>query len=533
MTRLLFLMLAFSISIMTSLSASELSWEEKVGQLLMVHFSGEELNAEAKSLIQESHVGGFIYYNWANQLKNPQQVRNLSQQLQEEAALKQVHKIPLLIAVDQEGGPVSRLKTGFTPFPSNRAIAKAGNPEWMEEAAYATGRQLRAVGINMNLAPVVDVDANPLNPVIHVRSFGSDPAQVTLFGKAALQGYQRAEVLACLKHFPGHGDVTCDSHNELPVVQKSAKDFWAVDLAPFKALSAAAPAIMTAHISVPSLDADHVATFSPKLLNDLLRKKLGFSGVVISDSLVMSAAVDSFSSIEETALRALESGCDLLLLGGKSLNDQGIEELTAKDVKRIHHFLVHKVHSDPLLQEKVNLSVERILKLKSQIAPPLLEENYLEACDHPSLREISLGIAKRALTYVIEKPPYPIHGKIAILSPDVFKEHIVDAAWRAFGTYPVKVVTWEGISPNKQELQSMQQRIGNAEIVIMVSYNGFRHSGQQQLVHCLQSRPLFLVAAGLSHDLVRLGEKAKIAVGTHSPDAISLETAFRALFKLK
>ncbi|MFS8563271.1 MAG: hypothetical protein LVR00_02645 [Rhabdochlamydiaceae bacterium] len=201
------------------LNSDTLSLEEKVGQLLMVHFQGEVANEDARVLIQDMKAGSIIYYNWSNGLTSPEQVKTLSEGLQKLAKANQT-PIPLLIATDQEGGRVCRLTQGFTVFPGNKALAMTGDPTLAEEAAFVMGRELKAVGVNMNLAPVIDVNINPQNPVIGTRSFGDDPKIVAAFGKKALSGYRRAGIIATLKHFPGHGDTAIDSHEALPVVTK-------------------------------------------------------------------------------------------------------------------------------------------------------------------------------------------------------------------------------------------------------------------------------------------------------------------------
>jgi len=258
---------------------TEMSLEEKVGQLLMVHFNGEKVNEDAVTLVQEIGVGGVMYYNWANGLHSKEQVAQLSSQLQELAA------IPLFIAADQEGGVVCRLQRGFTVFPGNGARGAVNDVQLAEDCAFTTGSELLAAGVNFNLAPVVDVNSNPRNPVIGLRSFGSDPESVTRFAKAALIGYKKAGVLTSLKHFPGHGDVEVDSHEDLPVIKKSKKQLQKVELLPFFALADQADTVMTAHVLVPEIDPLHCATLSKKVL-DILRSA-GFQGVIITDSLVM------------------------------------------------------------------------------------------------------------------------------------------------------------------------------------------------------------------------------------------------------
>jgi beta-N-acetylhexosaminidase len=342
--------------------SAEMTLEEKVGQLLIVHFPGKVINEDARVLVQEIGVGGIIYYVWANGLGSSQQVQSLSQGLQSLAS------IPLFISIDQEGGRVTRLKSGFTVFPSNGILGRSGYPQLAETAAFTMGQEMRAVGINLNFAPVVDVNCNPDNPVIGDRSFGACPKSVTEYGRRALEGYARAKVFAALKHFPGHGDATADSHVSLPLVQKTREELMAVELYPFQKLAPFADMIMTAHILVPALDPDNCSTFSSKILKELLRSEFGFQGIVISDSLVMEGVLSQGISVEQAALRALQAGCDMLILGGRELVGQRMHhELTIQDVKKIHRYLVDAVKQGSFSEADLDASVQRILRLKSKI----------------------------------------------------------------------------------------------------------------------------------------------------------------------
>jgi beta-N-acetylhexosaminidase len=356
---------SFSISCFALPPLQEMTIGEKVGQLLMVHFQGEKANEDAKILIQKLHVGGIIYYNWANGLHSPEQVLGLSVGLQKLSATNH-HPIPLFIAVDQEGGRVARLTQGFTIFPGNQALGMTGRPEWAEESAFATGEELHAVGVNFNLAPVVDIHSNPKNPVIGSRSFGNSADIVILFGKNALLGYHRAGIITSLKHFPGHGDVEIDSHQNLPIINKSKQQLQKVELFPFSELASQADTVMTAHILVPSIDSVNCVTLSKEAL-DILRKEIGFQGVIISDSLVMEGLLKNCSSVEDAAIRALNAGCDIILLGGKQLVGAHAHlELTVEDVERIHQALVHAVKNGIISEQRLDEAVQRILNLKNK-----------------------------------------------------------------------------------------------------------------------------------------------------------------------
>lgn len=339
-----------------------LSLEEKVGQLLMVHFNGETDNEDAKTLIQKAHVGGIIYYNWANGLHSPSQVKQLSKSLQT-LAQQNLHPIPLLIAVDQEGGRVARLREGFTKVPSNQELA-ATNRQSIEQYAAIVGKELLSVGININLAPVIDINSNPNNPVIGNRSFASTPQDVIDCAKLALKGYHSAGIATTLKHFPGHGDVEIDSHYDLPRIKKSREELKQNELLPFIQLAADTDAIMTAHLLVDALDPVNCTTLSRDSL-DFLRKEANFQGVIVSDSLVMEGLLKTCSSLEEAAIRSFNAGCDIILLGGKQLiGDKKGFEISVDDVLRIHQAFVNAVKEGRISELRVNQSVNRILALK-------------------------------------------------------------------------------------------------------------------------------------------------------------------------
>jgi beta-N-acetylhexosaminidase len=342
-----------------------MSLEEKIGQLLMVHFHGAVANEEAKSLIQDIKVGGIIYYNWSNDLDSPEQVRTLSNGLQN-LSMQNNPPIPLLIATDQEGGRCSRLQKGFTVFPGNGALGDTQDVDLAEAAAFVMGKEMLAVGVNMNLAPVVDINTNPKNPIIGTRAFGDTPQIVIAFGKSALAGYSRSPVITTLKHFPGHGDVETDSHQGLPIVRKSLEQLNQEELLPFAQLGPFSDCIMTAHMLVPALDSENCTTLSSKTLS-YLRNTLGFQGLIISDSLVMEGVLKQCGSVDEACILALNAGCDILLLGGKLfIGEHAGFELDVNDVRRIHASLVYAVKDGRITQKRVDEAFRNILKLKNR-----------------------------------------------------------------------------------------------------------------------------------------------------------------------
>jgi beta-N-acetylhexosaminidase len=361
-----YLLIVYSFPIFAQdFSVDTMSLEEKVGQLLIVHFYGKDANANSNFLIQKLYVGGIIYYEWANGLESYDQIKHLSLSLQKQAQ-QNSHPIPLWLCVDQEGGKVTRLKQGFTQFISNKILAEKYDLQLTYKNANQMALELKSVGINWNFAPVVDL-ANP-GSYMEDRCYGADPNQVIQHAQVFIQAFENQNVLCCLKHFPGHGSVKTDSHQDLPVQLKTENELFNSDLIPFVHLSNIAPAIMTAHIQVPGLDPKNCSTLSPIILETLLRKKIGFEGIIISDSLAMEGVLKNASSIEEVAIQAFNAGCDILLLGGKQLNGEKQNfEINIQDIEKIHHALVHAVRSGRLSEEKINYSVDRILRWKQKI----------------------------------------------------------------------------------------------------------------------------------------------------------------------
>ncbi|MBW1991457.1 MAG: beta-N-acetylhexosaminidase [Deltaproteobacteria bacterium] len=281
------------------------------GRLFMVGLPGPRLDPVARSLVRELRVGGVVLF--ARNLESPQQIWELTRALQQEALA--AAGLPLLIAVDQEGGPVERLKAPFASLPSARELGRRASPQEVEDLARQTAWELALVGFNVNLAPVLDVARGPECP-LYERSYGADPELVAALGQAALRGYLAGGVLPVVKHFPGLGDTLRDSHVELPTAQ--GKDpSRQVDLLPFRrAVAAGAPLVMTAHILVPEWDA-RPATLSPVAIRTWLRRELGFAGVVMTDDLEMGAIAGQVP-VPRAAREALAAGADLLLICERS-----------------------------------------------------------------------------------------------------------------------------------------------------------------------------------------------------------------------
>ena len=276
----------------------------------MVDFTGLEPSPDVERLIRDG-VGGIVLFD--KNIAEPVQIATLTNALQRLAG--EAGQPPLLISMDQEGGPVVRLRAGATHFPSAMAFGAAGSEALVAAAAGITARELRAVGVQLNFAPVLDVNTNPRNPVIGVRSYGEDPERVGRLGAAAVRALEVSGVAATVKHFPGHGDTAVDSHTGLPVVEHDLRRLDRVELAPYRAaIAAGCAAVMTAHIIFRALDADRPATVSPTVLG-FLRERLGFGGLIVTDSMAMDAMTE-YAPPGEAAVQAVLAGADLVLACG-------------------------------------------------------------------------------------------------------------------------------------------------------------------------------------------------------------------------
>ena len=292
---------------MTRMSLREL--RRHVGQLAIIGFNGVQVPAEVRSLAREFDLGGVIFF--ARNVEAPEQVADLSRESQTLAG-----ETPLWVSVDQEGGRVARLKRPFTEWPPMITLGRAGagSEQLAERFARALAAELHAVGISMDYTPVLDVLTNAKNPVIGDRALAERAEDVARLGSSIIRALQGAGIAACGKHFPGHGDTATDSHFELPLLDHPPDRLEAVELVPFKAaIAAGVAAIMTAHILIPSLDDTHPGTLSPAIVDGLLKQRLGYQGLVLSDDLEMKAISGRYGHSEAT-VQAIAAGCDAVLM---------------------------------------------------------------------------------------------------------------------------------------------------------------------------------------------------------------------------
>ncbi|MDP9380906.1 MAG: beta-N-acetylhexosaminidase [Chloroflexota bacterium] len=513
----------------------EMTSEEQIGQLFVVGFHGLTPSSEVADLIRNHHVGGIILFS--RNVRNAGQLLALTSELQE-IAREAGHRYPLLISIDQENGVVRRLRQGTTIFPGNMGLGAAGSERLAREIALATGRELHALGVNMNLAPVVDVNNNPANPVIGVRSFGEDPARVARLATAAVEGYREAGVISCLKHFPGHGDTATDSHVGLPVVSHSLERLEQVELLPFGVgIDAGADSVMVAHLYVPELMGEEMlpSSASSHIIRGLLRERMGFEGVVVSDDMEMGAILESVGT-ERAVVKALAAGTDLVFVSHLYERQQG--SITAVRAA---------LEGGGVSRELIAHAVERVVRLKARYLswdglPGRSVPDWVGGGEHHALARrayesavtlvrddarripLRLGAGERVLVL------YPRHESLTFAEeenryPRGFVVESIAKRHAAVEGMPVSA------SPTEEEREQVSRKAVGASAVVMCTMNANLYPGQAELMRLLlrSGRSVIGIAVRNPYDLMAFPELGTyLATYEYTPPA--LEVAVRVLF---
>jgi len=491
------------------MNISSMSLRQKIGQLMMVGFKGTTPSPEILQMIEEEHVGGIILFG--RNIGTPEEVLQLNADLQA-AAKRANHPAPLLISIDQENGVVRRLGVGTTVFPGNMLMGAVNDPEATKAVAHASAKELKALGINMNLAPVLDVNNNPHNPVIGVRSYGESVESVTRHGIASIHGHQEAGVVTTVKHFPGHGDTDTDSHLALPVISHDLDRLEQVELVPFqKAIEAGADCVMIAHVYFPALEPrENVpATISEAIVTGLLREKLGFQGVITTDCLEMNAISETIGTADG-ALLALKAGVDILMISHRhNWQKDAIERI------------VQAVEKGEISEELIDRAVERVLKLKAKYlswdeALPAIKErvpSFVGGADHASLAQNQFD---RGVTLVKNNGILPLKltedAKILVVYPNSQVYTMVEDA--RYATYALKDALLTHHSnveelrisspPTDDEIQSVIRRSIDADLIIFGTMNAHLQDKQAEMVRqaAAQGKPVIAIAMRNPYDLM-------------------------------
>lgn len=518
---------------------ARLTVEEKVGQLFMIHAYGltaDDTDPDAVARNRELHgvdrwrdvlaaypVGGVIYFNYTNNVADPEQVARLSNDLQRIATGRRPG-IPLLIAVDQEQGLVRRIGEPATEVPGAMALGAASSPVSAFDAAWITGRELRAMGINLNFAPVADVNVDPRNPVIGVRSFGDDPHRVAELVAAQVAGYRAAGIGAAAKHFPGHGNTHVDSHTGLPIIEHSLQQVQTVDLPPFRAaVGADVHAVMTAHIVVPSLDpTGRAATFSRPILTELLRGQLGYDGVIVTDALTMEGAKGALPP-ERVPVEIILAGADMLLMPPR----------LAEAVEAV----LKAVREGEITGQRLNESVARIVRLKCELGlfdeAWVDEEHVMTVVGNEAHRARATAIADETITVIKDD------AGLLPLGPGRFRRVLVTGRGETVTATLARLLEARGFDatalptgrdPEPGAAARAVEAAAAHDLVLVTTMNVTADSPQQALLEALLSTgtPVVAVAVRNPYD-VAAAPGVPTYVATYGERDVSLRALVRVL----
>jgi beta-N-acetylhexosaminidase len=460
----------------------KMSLEEKIGQVMAVGFDGLEPEPGLIELIEKYHLGGVIIFS--RNVGSPSQVRELTSRLQS-AARASGHP-GLMVAVDQEGGRVARLTEdkGFTEFPGAMAMGASGSPENARRIALAMALEMKTVGINVDYAPVLDVNNNPFNPIISHRSFGGDPDRVAAFGIAFMRGLMDGGVMPFGKHFPGHGDTSVDSHVGLPVVAHDMLHLQQVELNPFRAaIQAGIPGIMTAHINFPAVEPDGLpATLSARVLTGLLRTELNFDGLIVTDSLEMRALAAKGYPPDLAGAMALKAGADQLLFNRD-------HDLHQNAFDRVRQWM----KDGRIPAARLDEAVRRVLTAKERLG--LLAGPEVDLGDLPGAelleehRALSLEVARQAVTL--------IGTDIPLLARDLSRSLILEPPQAAGVGKMAGIPTMQiAEQPSMEDVYQILQAVRGKTNIVQITADLAQSPGHELLARDLAAaHPQFLAAA--------------------------------------
>ena len=462
MHKLLLAVLLFcTLSAQAAARFEDLSYEEKLGQTLVV-FVDVDSAEQVRPAIESGKIGG-VLIQWGNY--SLKQTQALVKKLQKWAQ-NSPHQIPLLISIDYEGGTVyTPITLGFDYLPTNMMLSAAQDEEGAASLAYLAGLELRRAGVHINFSPVLDVNSNPHNPIIGVRSFGADPANVTKMGLALINGFEAAGVISIVKHFPGHGDTSEDSHYNVPVVKADYAQLRKIHLEPFwQAVRAGVRGVMTGHVLYPALDNKNIATFSKPILQDLLRQKMGFKGLIVTDSLDMKSAT-SYCTIAGCAVRSLASGADMVLLGRYVKPVSVFNEVSAATRRQG-------------LQPQVEAAAKKIFDLKQELG--LLDGSRTVPAPIEQAYQVELEkISDAAVTLVRDRkkllPFVPVAGKqsptvcAVFFAPSRFADQLMSFS-KPFLQKGWKIRSYNAaLTPRKKDSERAAACAKGADLLIVTS----------------------------------------------------------------
>src|SRR6476661_9020252 len=520
---------------------SRMSLQEKVGQLFVQNVYGSDATtpdsrniplygvASPAEVVKKYHPGGVIYFAWTDSVKDPQQITGLSNGLQQAARENGAH-VPLLIGTDQEQGVVTRIGPPATQFPGSMALGAGRSTADARTAARITGEELKAMGVNTDFAPDSDVNVNALNPVIGTRSFSSDPGLAADMVGAQVRGYQDdAGISSSAKHFPGHGDTATDSHVAFPVITHTREQWEQLDAPPFEsAIAKGIDMIMTAHLAFPALDdSGDPATLSKPIMTGLLRRELGYKGVIVTDSLAMQGVRDLYGDAE-VAVRALSAGADQLLMT-PALDDA-------------YAAVIGAVRSVRISAADLDAKVRRVLELKfgrglvaSPYADPAAVSSVVGTPEHLAAAD---AVTDRTTTLVKNDGgtlPLAVSGKkVLVAGYGVSVTSTLADALAAKGA--TTAVRQTGTSPTDAQVADAGSAANGSDAVVVTTMKAWdtsvtdKRAGQQKLVKALLAtgKPVVVVATRDPYDIAYFTQ-APTYLATYSYSPVAIDAVARVI----
>lgn len=506
-------------------SLKDMNLKEKIGQLIVAGFSGHEFNEHARVLIEEYKIGNIILFS--RNIKDVRQLYRLNASLYK-SILDSTGIMPF-VTIDQEGGMVTRIMQDATFFPGNMTLA-ATKSDHAYMVGKMMGEELASLGINFNLAPVLDVNNNPKNPVIGIRSYSDNPKKVSEFGCAYISGLQGNGIIATAKHFPGHGDTETDSHHQMTIVPHDKERLQSIELVPFKAaIASGLDAIMSAHVLFPAFEENGLpATLSKNVLKGLLRNELGFRGLIISDCMEMKAISDYYTT-EKGSLMALEAGIDLLCISHTLEKQVGAARL-----------IEEAVLSGTLAEAIIDEHVQRVLQFKEKIRP-IMDAKFIQK-DFTTSYTMLLGkankeyaeqIVDQSLT-LVKGIPFTPSGKTLVIASEPFPVSIAEDKFsdrsiinlleketkysdNVYGTYLIESLV------TKDQINQIVETSKEYDQVVVCTYNAKAYPAQIELIQALllNHPQLHVISTRNPYDILEVpGVRNNVCLYEYTPNSV-------------
>lgn len=489
-----------------------MNFTKKLGQLFFVGFEGYALSKETKRFLQTVQPGGIILFEC--NIKDKKQVKNLIKEI------NNCLEINPFLAIDQEGGSVERLRNICTSLPSVWGLSKLGLNELLSAQKIIIS-DLLELGFNMNFAPVLDINSNPKNPIIGTRAIGNDPKIVSEYGSKIIELHLKNNIIPVGKHFPGHGDLTIDSHLSLPVLNKSKSKLNSFELIPFKkAIQKKIPALMMGHIQLPQIESDkkRPTSLSKNILKGLLRNELGFKGLIITDELNMKGVTKNYS-LEAAAYEAINSGADMALFNWDEKHTLKAFEYTKQKIK------------DKSLVKRIDESYKRIISVKKKL---LHCRDAVNRVSTAARGKISYQLATN-VTHWIKRDlffmPMRKNDQVEVIYPITpkLREKDLEEILKELGIKKYRLIDYS-LNPGFESIKKVLNKIGRDKRKVFISYDVAARAGQKSLIKgILDKHPdLIVISAGLEHD-IEVMPKIKNFISAYAPNYISLKAAFEKL----